>query len=254
VKDDPIGLSMTLQSLIHAAPKIEIIVVDGSSTSECYEVVTTTISNLEYSYLAQDPAGVYEAMNFGLTKCIGEYVMFLNAGDALLPFVDLTRLEAEFHESSNCLLFQSIEHYKNLWFLRPKSASKNFENGISHQAILFPKRFYATSWYDTSLRVSADGKYIAQALANCSFQIVEEPLALFELGGISSNYTSFGIICARVKESERLLTKFKLFVKFLLWHTLGTKNFYRLLGFRKYGKVSPTQVLVCVKVLTKSNR
>lgn len=87
VKGDPIGLRRTLES-VHGQEQIkpgphswELVVVDGSTPS--LEGVALSEEMTQLRYFWQEPAGIYAAMNFGVNKALGNYLLFLNAGDTL---------------------------------------------------------------------------------------------------------------------------------------------------------------------------
>ena len=87
VKDAPIDFARTLESLrTQNLEGVEYLVIDSSTDSA---VIPRTLeqSGILFSYHWCEPAGIYAAMNIGLSKAMGTYVYFLNAGDELLPEV-----------------------------------------------------------------------------------------------------------------------------------------------------------------------
>lgn len=77
------GLQKTFNSVINQTNKaFEWIVVDGASTDGSVKLIqdnTTFIS----SWISEPDKGVYHAMNKGITKASGDYLLFLNSGDIL---------------------------------------------------------------------------------------------------------------------------------------------------------------------------
>lgn len=88
VKDDPIGLDETLESLLaqgDALTGVEWLVIDSSEPHEhAASAAARAAHHLSSSTVWVPPRGIYPAMNEGLARAAGEYVSFLNAGDILL--------------------------------------------------------------------------------------------------------------------------------------------------------------------------
>lgn len=71
-----------LQSVMHQSyPRIEAIVVDDGSTDD----TATVAGEFPVSFVAQENRGLAQARNRGLAESTGEYVVFLDADDRLLP-------------------------------------------------------------------------------------------------------------------------------------------------------------------------
>ena len=95
VRNDPTGLAATEESLRRALQvdasadnRVEWIIVDGSDSP----VPPSTLQGLATRFVPQPPAGIFEAMNLGLSEASGEWIYFLNAGDALADNEALNRL------------------------------------------------------------------------------------------------------------------------------------------------------------------
>jgi glycosyltransferase involved in cell wall biosynthesis len=83
VRDDLDGLLRTFDSMAgQDLTSVDYVVVDSSADRTSVEAVTTG-AGLGARYVWVEPAGVYSAMNHGLSLAAGEYVYYLNAGDAL---------------------------------------------------------------------------------------------------------------------------------------------------------------------------
>lgn len=85
VKNDLPGFTRTLQSLHdQEMAGVEYIVIDGSSARS--EIPNRAdASGLTARVRWSTPEGIYRAMNEGLQDASGDYILFLNAGDELLP-------------------------------------------------------------------------------------------------------------------------------------------------------------------------
>ncbi len=102
-----VGLIATLESVSRQTIVARHIVVDGGSESTVYNYCRDKYINVEV--YKHDPKGIYEAMNFGLTKVdsVG-YLLVLNAGDFLVGNRNLEYLVASLSESDKWGYGQTI--------------------------------------------------------------------------------------------------------------------------------------------------
>jgi len=75
------GLKKTVESVKNQTyQKFEYIVIDGGSYDGSLEFIKDNESLLDY-WVSEPDSGVYQAMNKGIKKASGEYLLFLNSGD-----------------------------------------------------------------------------------------------------------------------------------------------------------------------------
>lgn len=90
VRNDAMGFARTQNSIRKQNfREFEWIVIDGASSDDTLALVCQTLITNEARGVSEPDDGIYSAMNKGLTTAIGEYVIFLNAGDC---FVNETSL------------------------------------------------------------------------------------------------------------------------------------------------------------------
>ncbi|MFP4511185.1 MAG: glycosyltransferase [Spirochaetaceae bacterium] len=86
VKDDPIGLFKTAQSVKEQRevfPSIEHVIIDGASGKETQAVLSEVGQSADIVRSEPD-SGIYDAMNKGIDRSSGEALLFLNAGDVFV--------------------------------------------------------------------------------------------------------------------------------------------------------------------------
>ena len=74
----------TLDSVFRQTGKdFQYIVIDGGSSDGSKELIESNKSKINY-WVSEPDKGIYHAMNKGIAKATGEYLLFLNSGDELL--------------------------------------------------------------------------------------------------------------------------------------------------------------------------
>ena len=156
----------TLQSVLSQTYRnYEYLLIDGGSKDNT--VAKAKASGIEFAHIVSEPDnGLYDAMNKGMALATGDYLCFLNAGDAFyapdtlqtiantamaeetLPDV-LYGETAEVDESRNFVRMRRLQTPKELTW-------RSFKDGmmVCHQAF-YAKRTIAPM-YDLQYRLSAD--------------------------------------------------------------------------------------------------
>lgn len=172
-------------------PHIEYIVVDGASRdATCHLVRQYAPQARLYS---EPDKGIYDAMNKGLRLATGDYVWFLNAGDAL-PSPDTAGLVAQRIASSSgedmpievvygdCMLIDSDDRVLGPRRLRPPHTLtwRSFIDGMTvcHQS--FIARRAICPEYDLGYRFSSDVDWCIRVLKRAQHIVgIDEPLSLY---------------------------------------------------------------------------
>lgn len=155
----------TIQSVISQTYRhVEYIIIDGASKDGTMDIVGRYASRIT-KIVSEPDRGIYDAMNKGLALATGDYVCFLNSGDA---FHEDDTLQLMVHsikgdELPDILYGETEIVDKNGHFVRmrrhqaPEQLTwKSFRQGmlVCHQAF-FCKRTLADS-YDLRYRFSSD--------------------------------------------------------------------------------------------------
>ena len=73
---------MTIRSVLGQTYKdFEYVIIDGGSTDGSVEVIKKYASRIDY-WVSEPDKGIYNAMNKGIKKASGDYLNFMNSGDA----------------------------------------------------------------------------------------------------------------------------------------------------------------------------
>src|SRR5215213_3812369 len=78
------GLQKTFDSVFNQTfTDFEYIIIDGGSSDGSEEIIKENADKFSY-WVSEKDDGIYDAMNKGIAKATGDYLLFLNSGDHLL--------------------------------------------------------------------------------------------------------------------------------------------------------------------------
>ena len=77
------GLKCTVNSVLNQSfTDFEYVVIDGASKDDSVEFLQS-IKSKNFEYISEPDTGIYNAMNKGIERAKGKYLLFLNSGDYL---------------------------------------------------------------------------------------------------------------------------------------------------------------------------
>jgi glycosyltransferase involved in cell wall biosynthesis len=203
------GLKKTISSVLEQEFKnFEYIVIDGASTDESNEIIAENSSNIDIN-ISEPDKGVYNAMNKGIQRATGDYLLFLNSGDHFTSSSVLQ--EAVKFLDGTDIVYGSIlliESEKKSWtgVYPEKLDFGHFIDGSLPHPCSFIKRslFDKVGLYDESLKICADWRFFLDAICkhNVSYTRINQTVAVFYLDGMSSEPGSDAII---KDEKEKVL-------------------------------------------------
>ena len=146
---------------------IELLVLDEGSTDGTLKVTADFMDVLAHVD-SQPDMGVYDAMNRGVSKCRGQWIWFMGAGD--IPHADglQTLLERSKAKSTAVGLACTVEALPPIEPGVPKrfvprwGKELTWRNTIHHQGLLAPRSWFVETPFDVSLKVLADYAWLLQ--------------------------------------------------------------------------------------------
>jgi glycosyltransferase involved in cell wall biosynthesis len=194
------GLKRTFQSVVNQTWKeFEYIVIDGGSTDGCKDYIESQSDKIDY-WVSEPDKGIYNAMNKGIVKATGEYLLFLNSGDHFYSHTILQE-NKNFLEKHDLIYF-NIEFAdkktsKIIYYPEKLSFSDFYIGTLCHQSTFIKKELFVEfGLYDENLRFVSDWKFFIFALFkyNCSYLKVNAIVATYYLDGISSDLRNQGLL------------------------------------------------------------
>ena len=168
-------LNDTIQSIVTQTYRnVEYIIIDGGSTDGTMHIVDRYRPMI--SIVVSEPDnGLYDAMNKGIALATGDYICFLNAGDAFHEDDTLQRMVHSLRgmELPDVIygdtdIVDTEGHFLHKRRLSPpkKLTWKSFENGmlVCHQAFFARTKLAKATPYDLTYRFSADFDWCVRIL------------------------------------------------------------------------------------------
>jgi glycosyltransferase involved in cell wall biosynthesis len=191
-------VEVTLQSVLgQTYPKLEYIVIDGGSTDGTVDIIRNYEPGITY-WSSRPDKGIYDAMNIGLARASGDWVIFMNAGDV---FRLNTCIEEVFREPRNgaTVVYGAVEiRYENFSRVEQPGRPERLWQGMkfSHQSAFVDVRYHQVHPYNIANSIAADLEFFYQAyVAGERFVNSGAIIASVSVGGISET-DRVGSICA----------------------------------------------------------
>lgn len=171
----------------------EWIVIDGGSADGTIDFLEKT----DALWSSEPDGGIYDAMNKGLARAAGGYVLFLNAGDRLVFPETLREIRAAAEPAMPGLVYGDSLESAAGETPEYKTARGHETRALGmfthHQAMFYRRDAIGDLRYDTAYEIAADYDFTLRFLReNPDALYCRTPVCLFESGGISQQQTKTG--------------------------------------------------------------
>lgn len=188
-------LRVTLESVRKVkSDLIEYVVIDGASKDSSSKILSEYKEIIDV-FISEPDKGIYDAMNKGIAKASGEYLLFINAGDEILErplkrifeetiTADIIYGDALYVDDSRAELGLRSEFTSRSLPKELTLSSYKMGQRVSHQSFIVKKSI--APFYDLKYRISADYDWMLHCIkqSKSSFNL-EEPVSIFLHGGVS---------------------------------------------------------------------
>ena len=164
----------TLNSVINQRyKKIEHIIVDGGSTDKTISLIKK--NKLKKTIFIKKKSKIYEALNIGITKATGKWILILHSNDVLNdPYVIkniISKLKNESQIYYGDVVYYSGQNHKKIVrnYSYPKYANSKINLGLipPHTGCFISKKNYKiVGKYDESYKIAGDFDFFARAIKN----------------------------------------------------------------------------------------
>lgn len=190
--NDKEGLTQTINSVLSQTfSDFEYIVIDGGSYDGSKAVIEANQDKLSF-WVSEPDHGIYNAMNKGIKKAKGDYLLFINSGDSLKSETSLTDFIALVNNDFKDIIYgniliNDITPWEKTY---PDQLSFNYlvDDALPHPSTLIRRSCFDSNLYDETLKIVSDWKFFIIGICklNYSYKHIHYTLSVFNLDGVSS--------------------------------------------------------------------
>ncbi len=161
----------TLESVaVQTYKNKEHIVIDGGSIDSTVEIINKYKENLEY-WITEPDAGIADAMNKGILRASGDYIIFINSDDYLINDSILEKIAQLIKDHLDLYVFKVKLIFPNKTSITSKNndlgLATRFKMGSCHQGqVISRELFQKYGGYDKSFRIGMDYDFILRVYLN----------------------------------------------------------------------------------------
>ena len=173
---------------------VDWVVQDGASTDGTQQVLQGLQNPAPQIDTAPDK-GLYDAMNRGLARAGGAYVVFVGAGDRLAPADALRALRATLTNGPDLVFGAAQEDGVTACFQKPARPVGSIWRGMPthHPAMVFRRALVAGLAYDVRFQVAADYAFAWAALDRAKTVVtLQTPICRCAPAGVSARLAPIG--------------------------------------------------------------
>jgi len=199
--NNALGLEKTITSVISQTFKdFEYIVIDGKSTDGSKDILEKYTNHITY-WISEKDTGVYHAMNKGIEKATGTYLLFLNSGDYLYNSSVLKSVFEKKYTADilygDMMIVDKTNIQKHMKMPRYVGARRLFFDTVWHP-VSFIKRelFLKYGKYDESYKIVSDYEFFVRVIVgeNSSRKKIPFIISIFDTSGMSSDKSNVPLI------------------------------------------------------------
>ena len=234
-------LRRTLASLSQQdATLFEHVIVDGASKDDTLDVIKNHANSADYHvrFISEKDVGIYDAMNKGIALARGKFLIFINAGDSLMPRI-LEEIAPQLPSGTLSMLYGTALTEGGYIYGALFDKSKIAKVNICHQTIFYGRDvFELLGKYDLKYRVLADHAFNIKCIANeCIEKVyVDRIISEYEGDGFSAHTIDEAFLRDRESLIKQYLGWRALWVyRIFHWETEGPRSLRVLIGGVKTG-------------------
>lgn len=183
------GLQKTVDSVLAQTYKaIEYIIIDGGSTDGSKAILEANSAAVAH-WVSETDTGIYNAMNKGIQKAAGEYILFLNSGDFL---ISRNSIEQVFKNGQTAdIVYGNIEaNGKVIRYSKMPDFTFFFRDSIPHPASFIKRSLFdRLGLYEEQYKIVSDWAFFLKAIIKekASTLYLDQTITVYDTTGMSSN-------------------------------------------------------------------
>jgi len=185
-------LKETIKSIIEQKNvDFEYIIIDGASKDNTLQIIKDYESKIDF-WISEPDDGLYDAMNKGIEKANGKYVIFMNAGDTFSENNILNNVKEAINPDIDDIVYGDrfyINESGQIDLQKAKPIETVFERmPFGHQSCFVKRELLQIRSFNTTYKYAADYDMIVDFyLQKKRFKYLEIPICNFLYGGESES-------------------------------------------------------------------
>jgi glycosyltransferase involved in cell wall biosynthesis len=185
----------TIESVAEQTYKeVEYIVIDGGSDDGTVDRLKSHGETIDF-WLSEPDKGIYDAMNKGIDRVTGEWVLFLNAGDKFCDSTTLAHTSLYLNDEADLVAGDiyycdgDAREYRS-----PKGLDYRYDGMFCyHQALFARASLFDTLRFNAHYKVAGDYDFVLRCLeAGHRFTFIPLAIADFMAGGMAESNPVLG--------------------------------------------------------------
>ena len=227
-------LEKTILSVVNQSyPLVEYIIIDGGSVDRSIEIIKKYEKDIA-TWVTEPDNGIYHAMNKGVKKATGDWVCFLNSGDAFVDDSTLQKVADGILQNPDAEIV-----YGNIFTENKDGSFREREAGqpgnkhrmyFCHQSAFTKTEILKAHPFDERHKLSADLKFFKECYySSCRFVKLDFPVVYYDTSGISNTHREIGLRdnIAVIREIDRGISKLHFLLRLyfvIYWRKLTKKS------------------------------
>ena len=219
----------------------EHLVLDGNSNDGTSSIIKNNL-NKKIKYFRQKDKSLYHALNKGISKCKGNYVMLLHSGDFFYNSNIIKNVSNCLNKNEDFLNGNLIYHkdskINRIWKFSIKTLNHYNTCKIAHPTLVVKTTLLKKIKYNEKYKISSDTDFLIRLLKikNLKYKKLDKYLIYMLSGGLS---TSFQNSLLKIKEDIAIhINHFRYLGIFIYFYKLLIKLNGFLINKRKKNKLS----------------
>ncbi len=205
------GFTKTLESVYSQNyDSIEHIIVDGDSSDGSKEILEAYEFD-DVIKISEPDSGIYNAMNKGVNKSSGDYLLFLNSGDSLRTSDSIENVVSMLIGNKDFYYGDLMMQFENEDRIRKYPETLSFyyffhKGSLPHPSMFFKKSLFTQiGLYNENFKIVADWDYYVKAIFkhDATYKHIAIVVSNFDAYGISSDPKHRALL---LKEKEESIT------------------------------------------------
>lgn len=181
----------------------EYVFVDGKSTDKTNIIINSYINafkqkGINIRCISEPDKGVYDAMNKGIYNAMGEWIIFMNAGDGFYNRQVLSKVSKliDLNSSVDILYGDTCVIDKNLYQIRRAGETEELLKHMPffHQSVFVRKGLLRSTLFDINYKICADyNMFLGYKKSNKVFIYLNDIVSFFAIGGLSASQKCLAI-------------------------------------------------------------